>query len=483
MGVLTTLNKIRAGYPGNWKKYARGAKGNRVPPFVEPTDPDDRRTAIPALGLREYWYPALPAKDVGWKKPVGLKLLGTEIVLFRDKKGEVQALWDYCPHRGVYLSWGDCFWKGLITCPYHGATYDGSGECVEFITEGPDSKMVGRLKARKYPTRTLKGIVFVWMGEEEPAPIEEDVPPEMFEGDDMLVLTTFQYWHCNWVIGLENTNDAHNCWYVHRNAIRHLFSGHTRFGGGRPRTPLGYPSRIVANRSVQTVNRGNTAEYYADEKGEIPMQMYYPRAGGYWPLHRRRLLWSWFFEYIEKRRGRTMLFDTAALPEEWRGGMHLPGMQRLPHLYTRWCVPVEEDLTRTVYFRSRRIKTKLGRAWERFTFKLIVEFLNHYNFSGQDYDAMATTRWQYPEYLSATDSFVAAERRLIALHARGLKRSVKIADVTTAEREVVEGHELLGVRREGDFGLVTQQRDGDSQETSVRPAHDVVGAASSEHTS
>ena len=42
---------------------------------------------------------------------------------------------------------------------------------MEFITEGPDSRMVGRLKARKFPTRTLKGVVFVWMGEGEPAPI------------------------------------------------------------------------------------------------------------------------------------------------------------------------------------------------------------------------------------------------------------------------------------------------------------------------
>ena len=149
MGLIAALNKIRAGYPGGWRKYARGTRGHEPLPFVQPANPDDRRSLIPALGLREYWYPALPAGDVGWKKPVGLKILGTDLVLFRDKGGEVQALWDYCPHRGVMLSWGDCFWKGYLSCPYHGATYDGDGECVEFITEGPDSKMVGRLKARK----------------------------------------------------------------------------------------------------------------------------------------------------------------------------------------------------------------------------------------------------------------------------------------------------------------------------------------------
>src|SRR5712692_7161179 len=104
MSLLSTFNKIRAGCPGGWKDYARGAAGDPIPAFVQPEDPDDRRSLIPALGLREYWYPALPAKAVGWKKPVGLKLLGTQLVLFRDKEGTIQCLWDYCPHRGVYLS-------------------------------------------------------------------------------------------------------------------------------------------------------------------------------------------------------------------------------------------------------------------------------------------------------------------------------------------------------------------------------------------
>jgi len=464
MGIISTLNQIRGGYPGGWKKYARGRNGNGPVPFVRPTDPDDRRSQIPPLGLREYWYPALPSKEVGWKKPVALKMLGTDLIFFRDKQGKVQALWDYCPHRGAMLSNGDCFWKGYVSCPYHGATFDGNGECVEFITEGPDSQMVGRLKARKYPTRTLKGTVFIWMGDGEPAPIEEDVPPELFDRrEDMVTLTTYQYWDCNWMIALENTNDAHNCWYVHRNALRHLFSGHTRLGGGRPRTPLGYPSKVINDRVVTTVNRGNVASYY-EKDGEIPYQLYYPRVGGYWPLHRRRLLWAGIFEWLDKHVYQKGPFIPDNV-EEWKGGMHLPGMQRLPHLYTRVCVPVEENLTRVIYFRSRRIKTSWGRMYERFTFKAIIEWLNHYNFSGQDYDAMGSTRWQYPEYLSATDSFVVAERRLVAQRARGRKPTVEVPDATTAEQQVAEGHERLGVHREDDFGFVSASANGESTKT------------------
>jgi hypothetical protein len=50
---------------------AAPAAGTSTPSFTPPTDPDDRRSLIPALGLREYWYPALPAGGVGWKKPAG----------------------------------------------------------------------------------------------------------------------------------------------------------------------------------------------------------------------------------------------------------------------------------------------------------------------------------------------------------------------------------------------------------------------------
>ena len=109
-------------------------------------------------------------------------------------------------------------------------------------------------------------------------------------------------------------------------------------------------------------DREGAANYYAKE-GKIPYQMYYPRTGGYWPLTRFRLLWIWFFEWRNRQKQNPPKFETS---EEWAGGLHLPGMQRLfsggpGAMYTRWCVPVEESLTRVVYFRSRRVRTHVGR--------------------------------------------------------------------------------------------------------------------------
>jgi hypothetical protein len=150
------------------------------------------------------------------------------------------------------------------------------------------------------------------------------------------------------------------------------------------------------------------------------------------------------------------------VPEDWRGGMRLPGMQRLGALYTRWCVPVEPSLTRTIYFRFRRSHNPLVRVWHKVSYRVIFAWLNNFNFSDQDYDAMRSCRGQYPEFLSATDSHVVAERRLVAEHGRGLDRKVAVEAVTTAEQLVVEAHELLGKKAEDDYGqlAVPEQRAG-----------------------
>jgi len=425
---------------------------NVTPPFVQPNSPDDRRSNIPAEGLKEYWYPAIQDKDIGWKKAVGLKMLGQDLVFFRGKDGQVKALWDYCPHRGAYLSWGDCFWKGFVSCPYHGATFDGEGECVEFITEGPDSKMVGRMKAKSYPTMTLKGLVWVWMGEQEPADPQEDIPPEFF--DDALVQYTFRYWDLNWMIALENTGDAHNMFYVHRDSFRMLRSKL----GGRPRTPMGYRPQIVSDVVVKHMalrpGEKPTDRYYEDESGRLPHQLFHPRVEGYWPKHSYRLLWTWIFDTWEHKfpHSRRPRFQN---PKEWEG-QRLPCMVRNnhhTHMYTRCAVPVEKDLTRAVYFFSTRPQTKLGRFYDKLTFKFFLEWMIHFNFSDQDYDAMRSCRYQYPEYLSSTDSVIVALRRLVAERARGHSTNVKVVEETTAERLVAQADHMLGLEAEAAAGL------------------------------
>ena len=472
MGIGKLLSKPLSGYPGGYKKMRRGSQGvDQTPPYRRPDDPRDRRSRIPPTGYREYWYPTLPAKDVKRNKPSVLRMLGTDVVFFRDKNGDVQALLDWCPHRSVYLSMGRCYYQGFLTCPYHGATFDGDGNCVAFLTEGPDSKMIGApgMRARKFPTVTIKGLVFVWMGEGEPVSPEEDIPPEMFE-EHNIHRPSFTMFDCNWVLVLENTWDAHNAFMVHRNSLRILGS---RLGG-RPRTPLGYRVNIVNNKTVHYRSGGDkapTERYYCDENGNIPYQMYYPGVDGVWPLHRWRLLWTWFFDWQARRRGQPAgrsrpVQDEGPDVNEWNG-TRLPGMSRTGgnNKYfrsTRWAVPVEENLTRMVYLNVERYNQRpnlLRRLWSSVTWPYRNWLLN-FNFRNQDYDAEKYVQYSFPEYLSSTDSVVVAMRRLFVEHARDVQRR------RAREEELPESlEETLAERmvREGDFRVAETNKAIDPQ--------------------
>ncbi len=87
-------------------------------------------TGLPHLGIRNYWYPALAGFRLG-RKPKAVKLLGEDIVVYRDG-GKVYALQDRCAHRGAKLSMGKCQYPGSasISCPYHGWTYNGRNRPV-----------------------------------------------------------------------------------------------------------------------------------------------------------------------------------------------------------------------------------------------------------------------------------------------------------------------------------------------------------------
>lgn len=449
--LIDVMKRFWAGYPGGYKKYARGSQPKwQAAPFQVPTDPNDLRSKIPPLGHKEYWYPALPDKDIK-NKPQVLRMLGEDLVFFRGKDGEVKALNDACPHRGAYLSLGDCFYDGFVTCPYHGATFDGEGNCVAFLTEGPDSKMVGQMKAWPRKTVTLKGVVFVWMGEGEPVDPAEDIPPEFFQ-EHHVVRWSCQIFHCNWILVLENTNDAHNAFYVHRNCFSVLRS---RLGG-RPRTPLGYRTKII-NGKTANYNAGTgiapTERYYFDEDGKIPYQMYYPGVDGVWPKSRWRLLWTWFWDRKARNRrnsdtrwgdGRSAnRMGTPRGDDEWQG-TRLPGISakgtggNSKFKSHRWAVPVENDMTRIIYLNieryaeapslmTRSVKN-LTWPWRNWSF--------NYNFRYADYDAERSCQYHIPEYLSATDSTVVVIRKVLANYARGVKMPDDV-ELETPEEERV----------------------------------------------
>jgi phenylpropionate dioxygenase-like ring-hydroxylating dioxygenase large terminal subunit len=359
----------------------------------------DIRTLIPKLGLRNYWYPAIADKKVGSRKPVKVALLGEEICLFRGATGAVAAIQDVCPHRGARLSEGDCHYRGTVACPYHGWVFDESGKNVAVLSEGPDSGVCGKpgTEAKIYPTRTLKGVVFVWVGDDEPAPIEQDVPEEFFD-DDALVQVGQVHWRCNWEVALENSMDSHVN-YVHRNAVV------VARGGFIARGAQGEHPLYVGNGFGGDVAESNYMR-------RNPSQDVYAN-GWTWPKTNYRRFWTWLTKPLADRARRNIPPPKSA---RWCGGHHLPGMFRAEFgwdLYTRMCVPVEEHLTRVWYYHCTRPQNAGRRLWDRLMYATVRRWIIEYNFSRQDEAVMINQRYDTPEKLSGTDAEVIQWRKLV----------------------------------------------------------------------
>jgi phenylpropionate dioxygenase-like ring-hydroxylating dioxygenase large terminal subunit len=163
-----------------------------------------------------------------------LTLLGEKIVFIRDRQsGKAYALHDRCPHRGVPLSLGagilgqrTCSrqeFPGTLSCGYHGWTFDlASGVLVAALTDGPDSPIRGKVRVRTYPVEERAGLVWVYVGDDVPPPVEEDVPAELLR-PDAAVEGRFSERPGNWRFAAENGIDESHPRYLHRNSLMTLF--------------------------------------------------------------------------------------------------------------------------------------------------------------------------------------------------------------------------------------------------------------------
>jgi len=112
-----------------------------------------------------------------------------------------------------------------VTCGYHGWTYDVStGTCVAAISDGPDSPVPGRYAVKRYPVDERGGIVFVYMGDGTPPPLEDDVPEEVIS-PDWTQQAVVSVWEGNWRAAVENGYDSGHASYVHRNSLRWRTAG------------------------------------------------------------------------------------------------------------------------------------------------------------------------------------------------------------------------------------------------------------------
>ncbi|MGQ4597941.1 Rieske 2Fe-2S domain-containing protein [Nocardia sp. R6R-6] len=168
------------------------------------------------LGFPEHWHPAAFSDEVTEGSFVPVTLLGKSILLTRTD-GHVRAIADRCAHRGVRFSAQPlCFKKGTISCWYHGWTYSlQDGELVDVLTS-PGSPVIGQVNIPVFATEEAKGLIFVFVGDGEAHPLQNDLPPGFLD-PDTYALGIRRRVQSNWRLGAENGFDSTHI-FMHRNS-------------------------------------------------------------------------------------------------------------------------------------------------------------------------------------------------------------------------------------------------------------------------
>ena len=168
--------------------------------------------------MRRYWQPILLSSELPEPDcaPVRVRLLGENLVAFRDTTGRVGLLDAYCPHRRAPLFFGRNEECGL-RCVYHGWKFDADGKCVDLPTEPPSSNMKHHINITAYPTYERADVIWAYLG-----PVDQQPEPPDYEwmrapATHRHVTKTFE--HCNWLQALEGGLDTAHSSYLHRSKV------------------------------------------------------------------------------------------------------------------------------------------------------------------------------------------------------------------------------------------------------------------------
>src|SRR5256885_2613443 len=118
--------------------------------------------------MRRYWVPALLSEEIPEPDcpPVQVKILGEELIAFRDSNGRIGLMDEHCAHRGTSLFYGRNEECG-IRCIYHGWKYDVDGNVLDTPAEPAVSRFREKVRQTAYPTHEAGGLVFAYMGPRE----------------------------------------------------------------------------------------------------------------------------------------------------------------------------------------------------------------------------------------------------------------------------------------------------------------------------
>ncbi len=165
--------------------------------------------------MRRYWQPAalsseLPERD---GPPIRVRILGEDLIAFRQTNGEIGLVSAFCPHRRAPMFFSRNEDDGL-RCVYHGWKFDRTGACTDMPSEPPDSLFKTKVTISSYPTWEAAGFVWTYMGPPESMPDKPDYEFLRAPRDQRWVSKTVQ--DCNYLQALEGGVDTSHTHFLHK---------------------------------------------------------------------------------------------------------------------------------------------------------------------------------------------------------------------------------------------------------------------------
>ena len=161
--------------------------------------------------LRRFWQPVFVESELN-DTPTAIRILGEDLVIFRDGKEDIGLLERRCVHRGASLEFGKIVEKG-IRCCYHGWQFDVDGTILDTPGEPSDSPIRQKICQGAYPVQTWRGVVFAYMGPPDKRP--EFPVFDAFEHDAAIGRLRVNHSQCNWLQVNENETDPIHLTFLH----------------------------------------------------------------------------------------------------------------------------------------------------------------------------------------------------------------------------------------------------------------------------
>lgn len=178
--------------------------------------------------LRRYWHPVARSSEAT-TTPRQVRILGEDLILYRDRTGTPGLLVPRCCHRGTSLFFGKVEDTG-IRCPYHGWLFDADGQCLDQPCEPDRGRNRASYRQPWYPLVEYHGLVFAYLGPSDRQPVfpRYDIFEELGDDEEIVIIDHFAFGGpsdapCNWFQTHENAMDPYHVFILHNAISGHQF--------------------------------------------------------------------------------------------------------------------------------------------------------------------------------------------------------------------------------------------------------------------